>query len=81
VFDFRLPTGVVGVATENFESTTYLDAIEETTQAGDTTTQVYQRVLSYGVAVNGAHLAPWIDDHLPEFDHAAREARLQARLQ
>jgi hypothetical protein len=75
VFDWRLAPAVVGVATENFESTTFIEAIEETTDAGTTRETRYQRVLSYGVAVDGAHHVPWIDDHLPGFDHAAYAQR------
>jgi hypothetical protein len=77
IFDARLAPGVVGVATENFESTTFIDAFEDTTRGGDTTRKELHKIVSYGVAVDGAHLVPWIDDHLSGFDHAAYARRQQ----
>jgi hypothetical protein len=56
---------VLGVATENFESTTSLDAIEETTRDGSTVVTRYQRVLSYGVAVELDAIRDWLDEHHP----------------
>jgi hypothetical protein len=72
---------VLGVATENFESTTYLDAVEETSEDGSTTKRTqYQRVLSYGVAVALDAFNEWLDEQLPKFDVGAYgERHLQER--
>jgi S1-C subfamily serine protease len=80
VFRPGAPQMVLGLATENFESTTYLDAVEETSEDGATTRRTqYQRVLSYGVAVSLESLEDWLDDHLPEFDSGAYRERRESR--
>jgi hypothetical protein len=82
VFRPGAPQMVIGLATENFESTTYLDAVEETTHRGETRRTQYQRVLSYGVAVALESVEDWLDEHLPSFDlkaYGAREAARAAR--
>lgn len=65
------PQIVLGVATENFESTTFLDAVEETTGSGETRRTQYQRVLSYGVAASLASLDDWLNEYLPRVDPAS----------
>jgi hypothetical protein len=75
VFDRRSPLHVVGIATENFESTTTLETIEQRTRSGETEKTRYQRILSYGIAVNGACLAEWSAEHLPALDRLAWQAR------
>ncbi|MCA1702321.1 MAG: hypothetical protein LC808_03220 [Actinobacteria bacterium] len=70
---------VIGVATENFESTTFLDALEETTEGGGTRRTQYQRVLSYGVAVSLDSIVDWLDEYLPQFDTGAWSERVRGR--
>ncbi len=59
------PTMVVGMATENVDSTTILDAFEETTSESQKTTTKYQRVITYGVALNLSAVTDWLDTCVP----------------
>jgi hypothetical protein len=71
------PQMVLGIATENFESTTYTDAFEEVTREGSIQRTQYQRVIAYGAAVSLEAIGDWLNEHLPMFDSSAWAARQQ----
>lgn len=57
---------VTGLATENLESTTVLESVEEITEGDTTTAMRYRKVITYGVAVMLDRLAEWLDQHVPQ---------------
>jgi hypothetical protein len=59
---------VTGMATENMESTTVLESVEEVVQDGAKTEKRYRKVITYGVALMLDRVSDWFDAHLPEFD-------------
>lgn len=65
------PQMVTALAAENVDSTTTLEALEETREEGETRTTHYQRVISYGLAVTLHPLGDWLDEHLAPFDSTA----------
>jgi len=81
IFSPDNPTQVFGLATENFESTTYVEAIEETSREGRTVKTEYQRILSYGVGVMLDTVEDWLNEYLPAFDKEAFAERERARQQ
>ena len=58
------PELVTGMVTENLESTTYLDTVEEVRSGRETKTTRYQRVISYGVALMLGPVGEWLDQHV-----------------
>jgi hypothetical protein len=66
---------LIGMVTENRESTTYLDTIEEDRRDGALTRKLYQRVISYGVALLFEDVMPWLTANIdkdPSFLKAGR---------
>lgn len=63
------------LVTENFESTTRLDAVEEITQGGETKRIQYQEVVGYGLAVSLDTVDDLLNENLAVFDHTAYMAR------
>ena len=60
-------SAVLGVATENLQSTTTLDAVEELSIGGAPQRRTeYRQVISYGTALMLADVADWIDEHVPQ---------------
>jgi hypothetical protein len=53
---------VLGLVTENLESTTYLDSVEEVLKDGRTTRTTFQKVITYGVALMLSPLKEWLND-------------------
>jgi hypothetical protein len=56
------------MATENFESTTLLESVEEIKEPNNKIELRYQKILSYGVALMLDPVSDWLDAHLPVFD-------------
>jgi hypothetical protein len=50
------------VAAENFQSTTYVGRIEETTAEGVTTRTIERDVVQYGIAVLLEPIVAWLDE-------------------
>lgn len=59
---------VTGMATENMESTTVLESVEEVERGDEKTAMRYRKVITYGVALMLDRLSDWFDAHLPVFD-------------
>jgi trypsin-like peptidase len=53
---------VLGIVTENLESTTFLDSVEQVFRDGQTTRTTYQKVITYGVALMLSPLKEWLND-------------------
>ncbi len=53
---------VLGLVTENLESTTYLDSVEDVLRDGRTTRTTFQKVITYGVALMLSPLKQWLND-------------------
>ncbi len=69
---------VLGIVTENIDSATVLEAVEDITTTGQKRTIQYQRVVTYGVAVLLAFLVDWLDERVPSYaSMGEREARRQ----
>lgn len=62
-----------GVVTENFDSTTLLEAVEEINSRSEKRTIQYQRVISYGVTLLLDPLVSWLETHLPSAQAALDE--------
>jgi hypothetical protein len=56
---------VVGVVTENLESSTVLEAVEEIQSPGKTHRDVFRKVITYGVAAVLHDIGDWLDQHVP----------------
>jgi hypothetical protein len=59
------PMMLTGMVTENLDSTTYLEAVEEVQTERRVTKTQYQRVVQYGVGVMLARIEEWLDKHAP----------------
>jgi hypothetical protein len=59
---------VTGMATENLESTTVLESVEEISSGEVKSEMRYRKVITYGIAIMLDRLSAWLDQHLPEFD-------------
>jgi hypothetical protein len=56
---------VVGVVTENLESTTVLESVEEIHAPGKERREVFRKVIAYGVAATLRDIGDWLDKHVP----------------
>lgn len=56
---------VVGIVTENLESTTVLESVEEIQAPGKERREVFRKVITYGVAVVLRDVGDWLDHHIP----------------
>lgn len=63
---------VSGLVTENYESTTRLQAVEDINAAGEKRTIQYQTVISYGIAALLDPLRDWIEERVPSIEVAMR---------
>jgi hypothetical protein len=72
VFPQELVNLVSGLVTENYESTTRLQAVEDINAAGEKRTIQYQTVISYGIAVLLDPLRDWIEERVPSIEVAMR---------
>jgi hypothetical protein len=68
VFRPGAPQMLIGLVTENFQSTTFLEAVEETEVNGSRTRSQYQTVINYGVALLLDRVADWISTIIPPRD-------------
>jgi hypothetical protein len=60
------PPMVTALVTENLESTTFLDQVEQVISGDATQVTKYQRVISYGVALMLDRVSDWLDDQAPD---------------
>jgi hypothetical protein len=58
------PGRVIGVVTENFRSSTLLEAFSETSEGGVVRVVEQHSVIHYGIAVLLEHVADWIDQEI-----------------
>jgi hypothetical protein len=65
VFRPDAPVVVIGLVTENLQSTTYLEAIEEVQENGAVYRREYQSVINYGMAVLLDRVGDWLDERVP----------------
>lgn len=56
---------VVGIVTENLESTTVLESVEEIQAPGKERREVFRKVITYGVAAVLRDIGDWLDSHTP----------------
>jgi hypothetical protein len=54
------PSVLLGMATENLRSTTYLDHVESVSKSGSTVEKHYERVIEYGVALMLSGVLDWL---------------------
>lgn len=68
-----------GIVTENFDSTTLLEAVEEINTQREKRTIRYQRVISYGVTLLLDPLIGWLETYVPPAQAALeQQARADA---
>jgi hypothetical protein len=77
VFPQELLNLVTGLVTENYESTTRLQAVEDINAAGEKRTIQYQTVVSYGITVLLDPLREWIEERVPSVEVAMQRNRRQ----
>jgi hypothetical protein len=80
LFRPRAHVVVIGVATENFQSTTQLHADEEIVDGRERRATSYREVVNYGLALALDSVLPWVDEHVPE-EHERDVAALQETRQ
>ncbi len=61
---------LVAMATENLDSTTYLETVEIEERPGQRTEKRYERVIQYGVALILSDVSEWLDTLIPPRDSA-----------
>lgn len=59
---------LVAMATENLQSTTYLEEVEIEDQPGHRTERRFERVIQYGVALLLSDLSEWLEGFIPPRD-------------
>jgi hypothetical protein len=59
---------VFGMVTENFQSWTTVEAVEEVREQGIVGATEYRAIVNYGVAILLNEESAWLDAHLPTFD-------------
>jgi Trypsin-like peptidase domain len=72
---------VTGLAAENFDSATTLEASEVVSEERGTVRTEYQRVISYGLAVILDPLSEWLDAHIAPFDAASHAERQRQEVE
>jgi hypothetical protein len=77
VFPQELLNLVSGLVTENYESTTRLQAVEDINAAGEKRTIQYQTVISYGIAALLDPLRDWIEERVPSVEVAMQRKQRQ----
>jgi hypothetical protein len=65
IFSIRRPQHLVGLVTENVETTTLLDSTEILSKEGQLITEHYRRVINYGVGLLLYPYKEWIDSLIP----------------
>ncbi|MDD1779529.1 MAG: hypothetical protein LUQ65_15305, partial [Candidatus Helarchaeota archaeon] len=56
---------VTGMVTENIESTTMLDEIEDTQKDGKTIEKIFRKVITYGICLMLHDVRDWLDNNIP----------------
>lgn len=59
------PSMLTGIVTENIESTTTLEAVEEIQKDGKMIKNIYQKVITYGICLMLHDARDWLDNNIP----------------
>ena len=71
LFRINAPTMLTGIVTENIESATTLRSVEEIQEDGKTVTEIFQKVITYGICLMLHDVRDWLDNSIPS-DNASR---------
>lgn len=65
---------ICGLVTENLQSTTYLDSVEEIQKDGVVIKKQYQNMINYGVCLMLSDVRDWLNEHIPKSTSAKNES-------
>jgi hypothetical protein len=65
VYNPRDSSRVIGVISDNHDSTTYLQAVEEIQESGAVCRQLTHELIRYGIAAHLLPLQEWLDTQIP----------------